>query len=107
MKGNFVKAFSVFALALLAAPSAVFAEGTAAASGSAGLIAIAAGLAIGMAALGGTLGQGKVVSAGLDSIGRNPAAQGKLFIPLLIGLAFVESLVIIAFVIATQLVGNL
>jgi F-type H+-transporting ATPase subunit c len=108
MKGNFVKAFSVFVMALLAAPSAVFAEGTAAAStGSAGLIAIAAGLSIGMAALGGTLSQGKVVSAGLDSIGRNPAAQGKLFIPLLIGLAFVESLVIIAFVIATQLVGNL
>jgi F-type H+-transporting ATPase subunit c len=107
MKGNFVKAFSILALAIIAAPSAVFAEGAAASSGSAGLIAIAAGFAIGIAALGGTLSQGKVVSAGLESIGRNPAAQGKLFIPLLIGLAFVESLVIIAFVIATQLVGKL
>ena len=107
MKVNFVKVLSLLSLALMAVPSSAFAQEAAAQSSSAGLIAIAAGLAIGMAALGGTLGQGKVVSAGLDSIGRNPAAQGKLFIPLLIGLAFVESLVIIAFVIATQLVKTM
>ena len=60
---------------------------------------------MGLAALGGTLGQGKAISSGLDAIGRNPSAQGKIFIPMLIGLAFVESLVILSFVIAFFLQG--
>ncbi len=99
------KLFSVLALAAVSAPQVAFAsEG--AATGGGGIFAIGAGVAIGLAALGGTLGQGKAISSALDSIGRNPAAQGKLFIPMLIGLAFVESLVIIAFVIAFQLVGK-
>lgn len=96
---------SMLVLALLAAPALAFAEGGAVAA-QGGLIAIGAGLAIGLAAAGGGSGQGKAISAGLDSIGRNPAAQGKLFVPMLIGLAFVESLVIIAFVIAINLAGQ-
>jgi|688.fasta_scaffold434590_2 F-type H+-transporting ATPase subunit c len=96
---------SLLALALLVVPSAAFAE-TSAAATQGGLIALAAGLAIGLAVCGGATGQGKAISAGLDSIGRNPAAQGKLFVPMLIGLAFVESLVIIAFVIAINLAGQ-
>ena len=72
-----------------------------------GLIAIAAGLAIGLAALGGGLGQGKAISSALDAIGRNPSAQFKIFIPMLLGLALVESLVILAFVIANGLMGKL
>lgn len=105
MKGYLTKAISLLALAAVVMPQIAFAadgEGM----GGGGWFAIGAGVAIGMAALGGTLGQAKAVSAALDSIGRNPAAQGKLFIPMLIGLAFVESLVIIAFVIAFQLVGK-
>ncbi len=57
-------------------------------------------LAIGVAALGGTLSQGKAISSALDSIGRNPSSKGDVFLPMLIGLAFVESLVVLAFVIA-------
>ena len=99
------KLFSVLALAAVMAPQMAFAvEGEAVGGG--GIFAIGAGVAIGLAALGGTLGQSKAISSALDSIGRNPAAQGKLFVPMLIGLAFVESLVIIAFVIAFQLVGK-
>ena len=90
---------SLLALAVLAAPAAALAEG-AAMSGQSGIIAIAAGLAIGLAVVGGALGQGKAISASLDSIGRNPAAAGKLLTPMLLGLALVESLVILAFVIA-------
>lgn len=104
MKGYLTKALSVLALAAAFAPQMAFAEEGAVHGG--GIFAIGAGVAIGLAALGGTLGQGKAISSALDSIGRNPAAQGKLFIPMLIGLAFVESLVIIAFVIAFQLVGK-
>ena len=66
---------------------------------------VGAGLAIGLAALGGTMGQGKAVSAALDSIGRNPSASGKIFVPMILGLALVESLVILSFVIANKLAG--
>lgn len=71
-----------------------------------GVIAIAAGLAIGLAAFGGALGQAKTAAAALEGIARNPAAQGKIFTPMIIGLALIESLVIYAFVIAYFLQGK-
>jgi len=61
---------------------------------------IGAGVAIGLAALGGTLGQSNAVRAALDAIGRNPSASGQVFNPMIIGLALIESLVVLAFVIA-------
>lgn len=64
-----------------------------------GLVGIGAGLAIGVAALGGALGQGRAASAALEGIARNPQASGKLFTPMIIGLALIESLVIYALVI--------
>ena len=92
----------IYAVASLLLAEPVFAaEG----STSVGLVGLGAGLAIGLAAMGGGIGQGKAASAALDSIGRNPSAGGKVMVQMLIGLAFVESLVIIAFVIAIQLVG--
>jgi F-type H+-transporting ATPase subunit c len=61
---------------------------------------IGAALAIGLAAFGGALGQGKTAASALEGISRNPAAQGKIFVPMIIGLALIESLVLYAFVIA-------
>ena len=61
---------------------------------------IGAALAIGLAAFGGSLGQGKTAAAALEGIARNPTAQGKIFVPMIIGLALIESLVLYAFVIA-------
>jgi F-type H+-transporting ATPase subunit c len=66
-------------------------------------MALAAGLAIGAAAFGGALGQGKAVASGLEGIARNPSASGKIFTPMLLGLAFIESLVIYALIIAFKL----
>ena len=77
------------------------------AGGDKGLIAIGAGIAIGVAALGGAFGQGKTAAAALEGIARNPAAQGKIFTPMIIGLALIESLVIYAFVIAFFLQGKI
>lgn len=97
------------ALATVLASSAVYAQDAAAhaAGGSdKGLIALAAGLAIGLAAIGGALGQAKTAASALDGIARNPAAQGKIFTPMIIGLALIESLVIYAFVIAFFLQGK-
>ncbi len=104
------KLFStVFAFALVAlATPAVFAQpaGEGAGGGQRGLIAIGAALAIGLAAFGGGLGQGRAASAALDGIARNPQASGKIFIPMILALALIESLVIYGLVIALQLVGK-
>ena len=70
-------------------------------------IAIAAGIGIGIAAFGGALGQGRAAAAALEGIGRNPGASGKMFVPFILALALVESLVIYALVIAFMLVGKL
>jgi F-type H+-transporting ATPase subunit c len=92
-----------FAQAAFAQEAASHAMG----AGDKGLIGLGAGLAIGVAAIGGGLGQGKAVAAALEGIARNPAAQGKIFTPMIIGLALIESLVIYAFVIAFFLNGHL
>jgi len=61
-------------------------------------IAAAAALGVAIAAFGGALGQGRAASAALDGIARNPAAADKIFTPMIIGLALIESLVIYALV---------
>ena len=66
-------------------------------------LAYAAGSAIGIAAFGGALGQGKAAAAALEGIARNPNASDKLFTPMILGLALIESLVIYALVIAYML----
>jgi len=61
---------------------------------------IGAGLAIGLAALGGTLGQGRAAAAALEGISRNPGAAARIQTPMILGLALIESLVIFALLIA-------
>ena len=68
-----------------------------------GWIALAAGLAIGIAALGGGIGQGRAAAAALDGIARNPGAAGQIRGPMILGLALIESLVIYALIIAILL----
>ena len=80
--------------------SAAFAQDNGAGHDGAGLASLGAGLALGLAALGGGIGQGKTASAALEGISRNPAAYDKIFTPMIIGLALIESLVLYAFVIA-------
>ncbi len=88
--------------------AAAFAQGAApAADNSKGYIAIGAALAIGLAALGGGLGQGRAAAAALDGIARNPQASGKIFVPMIVGLALIESLVIYGLIVAFSLSGKL
>jgi len=72
-----------------------------------GWIGLAAGLGIGIAALGGALGQGRAAATALDGIARNPGAADKLFTPLILGLALIESLVIYALIISILLLGKI
>ncbi len=98
----------VFGLTLLSSVSAFAQEATAAATGtSAGWIGLGAGIAIGIAALGGTMGQGRAAAAALDGIARNPAAQPKILTPMILGLALIETLVLFAFVVAFLLQGKI
>ena len=59
------------------------------------LSVIGFGLAAGLAGLG----QGKIGAAALEGTARNPSAAGKIQTMMILGLAFVESLVIFALVI--------
>lgn len=68
--------------------------------------AITQGLAIGVAAFGGALGQGKAATAALEGIARNPSASGRIFTPFILALALIESLVIYALVIAFVINGQ-
>ncbi|MBI5181199.1 MAG: ATP synthase F0 subunit C [Nitrospirae bacterium] len=62
-------------------------------------IGVAAAIGIAIAAFGGALGQGKSVSSAVEGIARNPGASGKITITMVVGLAFIESLVIYALVV--------
>ena len=99
--------FAVWAMVLLAHPA--WAE-TAAEGGAGlwykGLIALAAGLGLGLAAFGAALGQGRATAAAMESIGRNPASADRLFTPLIVGLALMEALALYALVIAFFLQGK-
>jgi F-type H+-transporting ATPase subunit c len=98
----------VFAAAFLAvlAHGTAFAETAEGGSGNA-LIALAAGIAIGGAAIGAGLGQGRAVAAAMESIGRNPNAADRIQTPMILGLAFIEALAIYALVIAFLLQGKI
>lgn len=62
--------------------------------------AIAAGIAIGLTGLGGALGMGLAIAKSADGISRQPEAEGKIRSALMIGLVFVETVVIYALIVA-------
>ena len=69
------------------------------------LAALGAALGIGIAAAGGAIGQGRATGEACAGLARNPGAGGRIQIMLLIGLAFMESVVIYALVIALRGAG--
>ena len=99
----FPKAFSFISTFLVA--SAALAQSGTMAKDQWGWYALGAGLAIGLAAMGCGMGQGRAASAALDGIARNPSAQNKVFVPFILGMALIESLCILAFVVALTLGG--
>jgi len=98
------------ALGLLMMASPAFAAEAAAEAGAGmwykGLIALAAGLGLGLAAFGAALGQGRATAAAMESIGRNPNSADRIFTPLIVGLALMEALALYALVIAFFLQGK-
>ena len=87
---------SLFAVSALAAESAEVPAAESAESSSVSAKAIAAGVAIGLAALGGALSMGLVGSKTSESIARQPEAEGKLRTGMMLTLVFIETAIIYA-----------
>ncbi len=102
-------ALGALSASLLAAGVALAAEAAAAGADSQAQVAIAisAGVAVAIAAFGAALGQGRVGAAAMESIGRNPNAADRLFLPLVLTLALLEALALYGFVIAILLQGKI
>ena len=68
--------------------------------------ALAAGLAIGLGAIGPGIGVGLVASKAMEAMGRNPDATGIVSLWMIIGMAFAEAIAIYALVVAFALLGK-
>ncbi|MEE9911448.1 MAG: ATP synthase F0 subunit C [Deltaproteobacteria bacterium] len=89
---------------VLAAPEAAAAAVTGTVDYTKAIIIGCSLLAAGLAIAFGTIGTGNGMGAGLNgatnAVGRNPEAQGKILLTMMVGLAMIESLAIYALVIA-------
>ncbi len=61
---------------------------------------MAAGIGMGLGAVGTGIGQGHAIQGACEGVARNPGASGKILTTMMIGLAMVESLAIYVFVVA-------
>lgn len=74
------------------------------AADSTGSKAYAAAIAIGLAALGGAIAMGMAISKSAEGVSRQPEASGKIQGLMMLGLVFVETVVIYALVVAILIV---
>ena len=72
-----------------------------------GLLAIAAGLGLPIAAMGCGIGQGIAINGAMQGMARQPEASGTIQTGMIIGLAIIESLVIYSFLMFFMLQGKL
>jgi len=61
---------------------------------------LVAGFAMAFGTIGTALGMGNGLNGATNAVGRNPEAQGKVLLTMMVGLAMIESLAIYALVIA-------
>ncbi|MGA0162937.1 MAG: ATP synthase F0 subunit C [Bdellovibrionota bacterium] len=97
------KIFSMLGILVVAGAGAVFAEEAAAGMSASGVeiakwLALSSPIALGIAALGCGLAQGKMVAGAMEGISRNPQAAKDMFVPMILGLAFIEALTIYALI---------
>jgi F-type H+-transporting ATPase subunit c len=96
---KFATALGVF---LLAGVTGVFAQEAAAdVAGRADVLkwlALASPIGLGLAVIGCALGQGRMAAQAMAGIARNPGAAKDMFVPMILGLAFIEALAIYALI---------
>jgi len=66
--------------------------------------AIGAAIAIGLAALGGAIGMGNAIARSSEGVARQPEAEGKIRTMLMLGLVFIETVVIYALIVSILIV---
>lgn len=88
--------FSLLAIMTMTMPA--YAQGGAAAPAT-NWVAIASGFGMAIAAGMAALGQGRVGAAACEGMARNPGARPGIQLALILGLAFIESLVLFTLVI--------
>lgn len=69
-------------------------------------IAIAAGIGFAIAAGLGAIGQGRIGASAVEGAARNPGAAGRIQTMMILGLVFIESLVIFTLVIMFAIVSG-
>ena len=110
MKKSLIYVLLAMVLVIVTAPF-IFAASEVAAKAPAGTVdytkaiiigcsLIAAGLAIAFGTIGTGNGMGAGLNGATNAVGRNPEAQGKILLTMMVGLAMIESLAIYALVIA-------
>ena len=90
------KALTIVASLLAATPA--FAQETASAAGS-NWVAVTSGFAMALAVSLAALGQSRVAASACEGMARNPSARAGIQLALILGLAFIESLVLFTLVI--------
>ena len=75
-----------------------------AASDGAGAKAVGAAVAIGLAAAGGAIAMGMAISKSNEGIARQPEAAGSIRTLLILGLVFIETVVIYALIVAILII---
>jgi F-type H+-transporting ATPase subunit c len=95
-----IRSFAILAILFLVAVP-MFAQGTQPASGG-GVFVLP--LAFAMAIASGLCGlaQGRAIAAAHEGVARNPGARGPIFVNLILGLAFIESLALFTLLIALK-----
>ena len=87
---------SVLAISMMTMPAYAADAG---AAGGTNWVALASGFGIAIASGLAALGQGRVGAAACEGMARNPAARPGIQLALILGLAFIESLVLFTLVI--------
>ena len=109
MKKSLIYVLLAMVLVIVTAPFVFAAPETAAAPAGTvnytkaiiiGMSLFVAGIAIAFGTLGTGLGMGNGLNGATNAVGRNPEAQGKILLTMMVGLAMIESLAIYALVIA-------
>lgn len=80
------------------------AETEAGADNSTGMKALSAAIAIGLAGIGGTIAMGMAIAKSNEGVSRQPEAAGKIQTQLMLGLVFIETVVIYALIVAILIV---
>src|SRR5262244_604232 len=94
MKKAAIVIMTAFVAVMVLAPAAMAQEAAGGGGAKAFGSAIAVAIGMGAAAFGCGLGQGRIASAACEGMARNPGAAGAIRAAMILGLVFVETLVL-------------